>query len=199
MKSTPLSRACAFLITVFVGLILGHHACAHELPANRVTLVLRESNQIALTLHIPYLEVLHKTLLPEQSFEAFIVMHSSMAPNEFKKSLVLATQKLQTTFQLTTKASKNSTPINLRTTHWRWPDPEKTQATLKQRAMQMAVAPKDHSHEPSIEVYADAISTTKILTVQVSIPDALQPALLVSYRPKQVWINSKSVSNTVNF
>jgi hypothetical protein len=199
MKSTPLFRACSLFITLFFGLNLGNHACAHELPANRVTLVLRESNQIALTLHLSYLEVLHKTLLPEQSFEAFIVMHSSMAPNEFKKSLALATQKLQATIQLTTKASQNSMPINLRTIHWRWPDPEKTQTTLKQRAMQMAVAPKDHSHEPSVEVYADVLSTTKIITVQVSLPDALQPALLVSYRPSQVWINSKSGSKAVNF
>jgi hypothetical protein len=198
MKSLRLFRTCSF-IAVTICVMLGKNAYAHELPINRVTLVLRENNQVALTLYIQYLAVLHKTLLPEQSFEAFAIMHSAMAANEFNKAVAVANQKLQTTIGLTTKASQNSTTMTLSTSHWRWPDPEKTQNRLKQRAMQIAVAPNDHSHEPSIEVYADALSTSKITAVQVSLPAALQPALLVSYRPSQVWINSKSGSQTAKF
>jgi hypothetical protein len=66
--------------------------------------------------------------------------------------------------------------------------------------MRMVVGSKEtHTHEPAVEVQAEATASTTPRSVTLKLPEVLQPALWVSYRPAQVWIGVKSGAKTVRF
>jgi hypothetical protein len=168
---------------------------AHELQTNRVMLVLRDSHHLSLTFFIDYVDAIYDTLAPELPFEKFVMVHSAMPPVAFKQALIRAHQKLEADTQLTGPGGKA-----LALTNWRWPDAVKVQDALKQRAMRMVVGSKEpHIHEPAVEVQAEATASTTPTSVTLKLPEVLQPALLVSYRPAQVWIGAKSGAKTVRF
>jgi hypothetical protein len=174
-------------------LVTGAHA--HELQTNRVTLVLRDSHHLSLTFFIDYVDAIYDTLAPELPFEKFVMVHSAMAPAAFKQALTRAHKKLEADTQLTVPGGKA-----LALTNWRWPDAVKVQDALKQRAMRMVVGSKEpHTHETAVEVQAEATASTTPASVTLKLPEVLQPALLVSYRPAQVWIAAKSGAKTVRF
>jgi hypothetical protein len=168
---------------------------AHELQTNRVMLVLRDSHHLSLTFFIDYIDAIYDTLAPDQPFEKFVMVHSAMAPAAFKQALTRAHQKLEADTQLVGPGGKALTLTN-----WRWPDAVNVQDALKQRAMRMVVGSKEpHTHEPAFEVRAEATVSTTPKSVKLKLPEVLQPALLVSYRPAQVWIGAKSGAKTVHF
>ena len=63
---------------------------AHELPANRLSLVLRDETHLSLTYFVDYAEVLHRTLAPKQALLEFIVVYSAMKQGDFEAALVKA-------------------------------------------------------------------------------------------------------------
>lgn len=53
------------------------------------------------------------------------------------------------------------------------------------------VDPAAHSHEAPIEVLADAVAAKPITAVTVRFPEEFGKVLVVSYQPKQVWVDRK--------
>lgn len=57
----------ARILAVWLACALTTAAAAHELPANRVTLVLRDDNHLSLTCFIDYTTALHRALVPQRA------------------------------------------------------------------------------------------------------------------------------------
>jgi hypothetical protein len=177
---------------------------AHELPSNRLTLVLRDSRHLSLTFYIDYLDTLHKTLAPERSADEFALFHAAMPTAEFQQAVTRAHAKLEEATRLTTAGGKALTP-----TQWRWPTASSAHALLQQRAMQSVAnshtntaemgKSTPHEHGNVSAVAAEVTSANDLSTVSVTLPEPMMPVLVVSYRPTQVWLKPRSGPQTIKF
>ena len=169
-------------------------AAAHELQENRATLVLRDKTHLSVTLFIAYTEALHLALAPRRPYAAFLVVYSSMKPEELQKEL----QKAQAKFQSATKVQL-SIGGEVALSNWVWPDAKQVQTLLQQRVMRAMVDPNGHSHEAPMEVHADVIAKQEINSVRIQFPDEFLKVLVVAFRPNQLWVEPKSLSPEIKF
>jgi hypothetical protein len=170
---------------------------AHELPANRATLILRDGSHLSLALFINYPEALHQALAPQQSQTAFELAYSSLAAPEFAQALQRAQTKFQSGTQLVLANGRTAT-----LTHWRWPAADQVQKQLQQRVMQALVAPRDHpAHEEPLETRAELSgpSLAELARLKLRLPAEFGEVLVVSYQPKQVWVKPHALSPEIRF
>lgn len=173
-------------------LTLSAVAYAHDLEDNRATLVLRDPTHISVTLYLNYPEALHKTLLPKREYGAFLLIYSSMKPEDLKKELLRAQAKFEADTQLATAGG-----ARLKLSGWLWPDTKQVQAILQQQVMQAMV--DGHVHSPPVEIHADALASTSIQTITAQFPAEFQKVLVVSYKPNQVWIGDGGPQPQIRF
>jgi hypothetical protein len=191
MKS---SRIAAGLLGALLTIAGTGAAAAHELAENRATLVLRDQNHVSVTLFIAFSEALHRALAPRSSLQEFLLAHAAMPPEAFKAAL----SKAESRFEAETGA-ETADGRRLVFERWAWPEPAAVQRSLRERAMQALVAPGEHAHETVLEVRAEFQSTRAIESVRVRFPSALERVLVVSYRPKQVWVEPTGPSPAITF
>jgi hypothetical protein len=169
-------------------------ATAHELPANRLSLVLRDDAHIALTYYIDYPKALQQALEPKRTFNEFLLMYSAMPAANFQQAMA----KAQAIFASETVIKLNNGEA-LAITAWRWPNAVSTQAALQQRVMQSVVAASEHQHEAAIEIQANATAKRKIDEISVALPKSLGSVLVVSYKPKQTPLLPTSAPLKIKF
>ena len=171
-------------------------AQAHELQASRATLVLRDNQHIAVTFFVDYGAVLHQALAPQMLFHEFALQHSAMPPNVFAAQLLVARRKLQLGTQLVLASGKTA-PL----TQWAWPDAVGAQKALQQRAMEAVTGAKDHAHAAQSEIRAEAQSNNPkdMANVTLRLPAEFKKTLVVSYQPKQVWVEPGKTSASIRF
>ena len=171
-------------------------AQAHELQGSRATLVLRDNQHLAVTFFVDYPAVLHQALAPQTLFHEFALQHSAMPPNIFAAQLLLAQRKLQLGTRLVLRSGKTA-PLTL----WAWPDSAAAQRALQQRAMEAVVGGTDHAHTPQSEIRAEAQSSDPkdIAAVTLQLPVEFKKTLVVSYQPKQVWVEPGKASTGIRF
>jgi hypothetical protein len=185
----------AGLLCVLLAMMTGvGSAGAHGLAENRATFVLRDQNHVSVTLFITFSEALHRVLAPERSFQEFVLAHAAMPPEIFKSALFEA----ERSFQAETQA-QTADGHRLLFERWIWPDPATVQLALRERAMQALVAPNDHAHEAALEVRAECQSAKAIHSVRATFPAAFARVLVVSYQPKQVWVEPLRASPEITF
>ena len=171
-------------------------AQSHELQENRATLVLRDKTHVSVTLYVAYTDALYQALAPQRPFAAFLLVYSAMKAEELEKEL----KKAQSHFEGATHFYlPGATARPLTVTNWVWPDVKQVQALLQQRVMQSMVDASGHSHEQPVEIRADANAAQEITSLTVKFPEEFQKVLVVSYRPTQVWVDSKAVSPEIKF
>lgn len=191
---TPFKHLFAGLLCVLLTMTGVGSAGAHGLAENRATLVLRDQNHLSVALFITFSEALHRVLAPDRSFQEFVLAHAAMPPEVFKSALLEAERR----FQAETLA-ETADGHQLLFERWTWPDASTVQQALRERAMQALVAPTDHAHEAALEVRADCQAAKAIHSVRVSFPSAFARVLVVSYQPKQVWVEPQRASPEITF
>ena len=149
-------------------------------------LVLRERGHISVTLYIGYTEALHQALAPQRPYAAFLLVYSAMKPEDLQKELIRAQARFQSGTRMYASTGKE-TPL----TNWTWPNAKQVQSMLQQHIMQATVDPGGHYHEPPVEIHADANSTQEITSLKVQFPEEFREVLVVSFRPNQVWVETK--------
>ena len=87
---------------------------AHELQANRASLVLRDSQHLSVTFYLDYVGVLHQVLAPQRSLQDFVLAYSAMPPQAFNAQLLAAQTKLQSNTSLTLRKCRNCKKIMFR-------------------------------------------------------------------------------------
>ena len=193
------ARLLALLLVAQVGMITAH---AHELPANRLTLVMRDATHVSLTYFIDYPPALHRALAPQQTEQAFVLTYSTMPPAEFQKVLLKAQAKFSAGTHLSiAKSAQKGTQNNpaLLLTNWQWPDAKSAQALLQQRAMQSIVGAGEHPLEMPFEIRAEATATAAITSLAVQLPAEMGKVLVVSYQPRQTWAEPRGAGLVVKF
>ena len=186
------------------------NASAHEMTENRATLVLRDATHVSMTLYIDYPQALHRTLAAKLNFQEFVLAFSAMTPEVFSAAVVKAQTQFHAQIQLFNAAGKPAVAEQ-----WRWPDPVRVQAILREHAMQMLVAAGEHAHDAPLEIRAEfsvpeaeksappPLSSPLLSpSVRVKFPSAFRRVLVVSYRPNQVWVNAgdaEGVSPEIKF
>ena len=169
-------------------------AVAHELEDNRATLVLRDKTHLSVTLFIAYTEALHLALAPQRPYTAFLVVYSSMKPEDLQKELHKAQAKFQSDTRLHFPQGGEAALTN-----WGWPDAQKVQTLLRERVMQAMVDPNGHSHETPVEIHADANAKQEVTSARIQFPEEFRKVLVVAFRPTQLWVEPKSVSAEIKF
>lgn len=176
-------------------------ASAHELQVNRATLVLRDERHLSLSLYIDYVEALHASLAPERPKEAFLAQFSAMKPAELQAHLQRVQQQWTQQIELRAldsgRAPAGQTNLLLR--NWVWPDAARVQRLLQERMMQTLVAPGGHLHEEPTEIRAESSPTRAVNAVRLTLPRALGRVLVVSYRPRQLWVDPGAASAAIRF
>lgn len=167
---------------------------AHELEANRLALVLRDATHLTLSFQLDAARTLHSVLAPNQPLREFTMAHAAMPPPQFELALRRAQLQLQQATHLALPDGRDLPIVN-----WRWPDPARWQAVLQRHTMQAIVAPGEHAHEAPLDVLAETVAPAGLTRVAVQPPAALQPLLLVWYRPQQAWVNQRAPKAEVRF
>ena len=167
---------------------------AHELQANRLTLVLRDGLHLHLTLQLELLEALHQSLAPQQPLQAFVLQHAPWSRDAL--SVVLSR-----TYSLWVQGIRLQPEgqAALRMGRWNWPSVDRVSALLQKRAMQLLADPGAHAHPEPVEVRSEALASKEITELKVTMPQAFGKVLVVSYRPRQVWVAPGEASAPVIF
>lgn len=167
---------------------------AHELPANRMSLVLRDDTHVALTAYIDYSQALHQTLAPQQTRRDFLAQYGAMETESFRAAVADAQAQWRSETLLTLPSGEA-----LAIQNWRWPDAERMQAILKTFAMHLLTGGDEHDQFRVDEIHAEAISGQKIESVSAQLPQPWGRVLVVSYRPRQVWKEPGAAPVAVGF
>ncbi len=193
---TAAGRAARWLQGFGVCLLLaaGSPACAHELQDSRATLVQREANFVAMTLYIDLPTVLHRTIAPGRTFTDFAAEQTQLSLGAFRAVLLQAVGRLQAEMRVTTAKG-----TALAFERWTWPDATRVQAALRERLMEAVVAPGEHAHAQPLEVRAELHSALPVPALRVKFAPALGRVLVVSYRPRQVWVDARRLSPDITF
>jgi hypothetical protein len=174
--------------------LLSAAAGAHELPSNRLTLVLRDDAHVSLTYFIDYTEALHRTLAPERAQREFIVAYLAMKPADFDAALAKAHAKLSAG---TVLALPSGEAVAIR--NWRWPDPVAARTLLQTRVMQMLSGDGHPDHDAVQEVHAEATPARAFTALAIRLPEQLGRVLVVSYQPRQAWVEPRAASTSIKF
>jgi len=167
---------------------------SHEIEANRLTLVQRERNHVTLNFQLDLVPILHRLLAPRSSVQEFVLSHAALPLPVFRTQLLRAQAQLQERALL---ARPDGTPVAI--TNWSWPAPEQVQGLMQQRAMRAITADDHADHDAVTTVSAQALSTGDLSSLDVRLPDEVAPVLVVSYRPRQTWLERKSPVARIRF
>lgn len=187
--------AAVFFISqgLFTGLFTGRTE-AHELPAQRATLVQRDANHVSISFQLRYGEWLQRALAPRSTPQAFLGRLAAMPLPEFTRALQQAQRGFEESTRVT-RADASQVPLQA----WRWPHATRVQALLQQRAMQAIAAPAEHGHEDTLEVQAELTAPAGVDGLLWQWPAELQPLLVVSYRPQQTWARPGAPPMRIHF
>ena len=169
-------------------------ASAHELQENRATLVQRENTLVTMTLYVDLPQALYRSLAPQGSFVEFAAVHANLPADVFKSVLLRVQSRLQGEIRATRPSGQALT-----FQRWAWPEPAQVQAAMRERLMEAMVAPREHTHMPPLEVRAELVAAQPMTALRMEFPPVFQRVLVMSYRPKQVWVEPQNVSAEITF
>lgn len=173
---------------------------AHELPDNRVTMVLRDETHVSLTFYVDYPDVLNAVLAPKKSHREFLLASAAMKPEDFRQQILLVQSKLQAETHATLNGGKEAT-----ITGWAWPDAARIQALIQKEVMASLVgrvgnpSASTHTHEEPTEIRANITHDKPINDANIQFAEAFGKMLLVSYRPQQTSVATKKMSSLIKF
>ena len=167
-------------------------ASSHEHHGHRVTVVQREAGHWQLVLRLNPL-VLLKDEAPaaapsgaQAAGQAAPAWMSWVAlpPAEFERHWGKLVLQLQGGVSL-----QGASAVRVPAQGWRWPAAAQVQSLLQQQAMLWLTNPRAHLEPEALEVTADVVHAGPSPKGgwALSLPARLRPAVVVSYRPSQVW------------
>jgi len=169
-------------------------AYSHELPENRATFILRDDNHVSLTLYLNLPEVLRRALAPQRSFAEFVLVYSAMDAARFKAAVEDAEARMRQATAITDGTGRAPAVQK-----WAWPRIEDTHSELQSLAAQLLLAPNQPPHDDPAEVHADLVTFGRTESLRASFPQEFDRVLAVSYRPKQVWVETGTKSPEIQF
>lgn len=203
-RSTSHARGAMFGVLFVLGLVLSllcqsQRAQAHELEANRLTLVQRDDRHVQLTLVVDLPAALHRLTSPAEPYAEFLVRCAAAALPDLQRVFETAKAQWQRETVLETRSGDTGS-----FQRWQWPEARALQAAMQENLMSLMTVSKtagaDHVHPQPQEVQAHWVASKgTVSTLKVSLPPSMKPTLVVSYRPHQQWLTPKESSTWVKF
>jgi len=164
---------------------------AHDLPENRLRLVLREDNHLAATYFVNYTELMHRAFAPGKTFQEFAVQFASMDAGQFEGMLRQLDQQLvaETTVEVAGAAMHG--------TGWAFPSTAASQALIRKHLMGAVTG--SQFHEEPTEIDFDVIAPVKVTSVKLRMPRLLGRVMVISYRPSQVYVEEGVAPKGIEF
>lgn len=167
---------------------------AHEVVANRLTLVQRDANHVSMTLVIDYVTTIRAVAAPAASHKEFVIACSGMADAQLQRTLSQAHATLEKGIVL-----QDAQHRSLSVTPLRWPSLNQARKLLQQSAMAAIALGTDKAEPTTLELTADIVSSQRIQSLDVQLPAALADVLVVSYKPVQTTIDPQSRKARITF
>ncbi|MCX7282010.1 MAG: hypothetical protein NTX21_10805 [Alphaproteobacteria bacterium] len=155
---------------------------------------MRDGNHITATLYLNLPEVLRRALSPQRSFAEFVLVYSAMDPVAFKQSVEEAEARMLKALQITDQSGR--APVEQQ---WQWPKVDETRGELQELAAELLIAPNEAPHDDLAEVHGDLVTASATAVLRAKFPVEFDRVLAVSYRPKQVWVETGRVSPDIGF
>ena len=166
---------------------------AHELESDRLTLVLRQDRLIDFTWRGDLPAALHRMLSPQEPYAEFLTRLAASLPPEVDRLLDQARQRWAREWVLTPEPSGKG-----QWQRWEWPRASQLQAAAQAQLMQRVTGAHEHPQPQSVTAQWLA-ATGPVQSLKVSVPPALRPLTVVSYRPRQSMVNVKDATVSVGF
>ena len=167
---------------------------AHDVVANRLTLVQREANHVSMTLVIDYVTTIRAVAAPAASYKEFAIACSGMADAQLQRTLSQAHATLEQGIVL-----HDAQHHTLRVSPLRWPSLIESRKLLQQSAMAAIALGTDKAEPTTLELTADIVANQRIQVLDVQLPAALADVLVVSYKPVQTTIDPQSRKARITF
>ena len=180
----------AFAIVAFAR---WHPAWAHELEADRLTLVQRQDRLVEATWRIDLPASLHRMFASQEPYAEFLLRLGAGPPDEARQLLEKARQRWSAEIAFSTSDGAKGA-----WQRWDWPDAGALKAAAQERLMQRLAGGHDHPDPLTIQAQWLA-ETTPLTTLKVSVPPALRPLVIVSYRPRQSFMGANDPTVAIPF
>ncbi|TXI90091.1 MAG: hypothetical protein E6Q34_09550 [Burkholderiaceae bacterium] len=167
---------------------LPSRSAAHDLEANRASVVLRDNSHLSLSLRIDYVRFLQQSFAPKATQAQALLELASMSERDFEAVYQKAQRVLMEQTILTIGTAKT-----LQLNHWRHPKAQQIQQSIRELSAQLIVAPSEHIHSEFFEVLADTYNTEDISECSLKLPSSLGNVLVVHYRAQQQWNEQTAV------
>ena len=187
-------RRAMWLVMLACLVVRATPLAAHELDANRATLVLREPGLVSLSLYVDYPSLLQRSMAPQESLEQFLFTAAAMPPEKFRDALGRAQLRLQAGTQLLLPGSRAQAFAR-----WIWPDAARAQQSLRDRVMQQVADPAAHPPDATLQVQAEVLLPSSPSSLRLQLPAAFGRVLVVWYRPGQQWVEPGTLSPEMKF
>ena len=174
--------------------LFGAASSAHEMPDNRLTLVLRDETHLSLNYFVDYTEALHQALAPKRTLPGFLLVYLAMKQSDFEAALTKAHAQLTVGTQLVLLTGE-TLPIR----NWQLPAAARVRTLLQDRTMRMLTGGDDHAHPAAYEIRAEATSSRPIGSVSVRLPAEFGKVLVISYQPRQAWVEPRATPVAIRF
>jgi hypothetical protein len=185
---------CFILTTIITALIHTAPAMAHELEANRVTLILRDDIHLNIVFRINYLAYLHQKYAHEITFNEFILRFAGMKEEDFDKLCTQAEQQFSIDTKIETRSGEQ-----LQLDHWKWPSHTKALSRLRDYAMQLIIEPDAHIDIEFSEIQAQGVKLNGLKNSRFRLPSHLGNTLVVHYTAHQQWYDNEKGHLQISF
>jgi hypothetical protein len=182
-----------FLLSLLLTLVLSHRSIAHPIDDNSITVVLHEQHSVSLVLRLDFAGLLQRLLAPMSAAEEFLLA----AATADEASLDKAYTQLQDTVQQQLALGSRGTPLPLQ--HWVWPALTVVHDSIRQRLAAELVGAEAQAFDSALEVRAEAVDVLAIERLTLTLPDLLQPAILLWYPPRQRLLSPDNSSTVLEF
>ncbi len=133
-------------------------------------------------------------IAPQRSFEEFALANANLPPAALRAVLVRAASRMRAEMQVIAQKGQA-----LAFERWDWPDAARVQAALLERLMETVVARGGHPHTVPWEVRAELHSPVPVAALRVKFTPAFGRVMVVSYRPRQAWVDASALSSAIVF
>lgn len=168
---------------------------AHELQADRLTIVQRAPNHFSLTFLIDELTLLRRLLSPRATEAEFVLSLAAMSDDKFSALVKQARSRFESELSVVGTDKRKMTLAA-----WHWPEAARLRNEARTRAAQLIVGDAPHVHQEAAEIRVDAVSISPTERIQLKLPVALPELNVVSYRPvEQRYRRDKRRDLSVDF
>lgn len=182
------------VVTLLLAFSLVPQTQAHDIEADRLTIVQREPLHLSLTFYVDELQLMHRLIAPQATRAEFLLASAAAPPNAMVAKI--ETARLNFARQIDIR-NGGGVAIKISALHWR--PASETQQHLARAAMSLVATGSDHDQLSSTEITFDAIAETPLDRVTFKAPAALNELLVVSYRPVQQRTNEQVRTLDIQF